>query len=70
MTLTRRRRSSATVKALDGGDSARKKCENNRIVRVKRVQPGEDPTFGTTKTDKDGNWAIAGSRAYEEGGQY
>jgi hypothetical protein len=58
------------VKALNVSGSDEKKCENNRTVRIKRLQPGEDPTFGTATTDKDGKYSLPASEAYQEGGQY
>ena len=61
---------SGEVNAIGVSGSAKKKCEKKRKVTVRRVQPGEDPTFGTVKTDKDGNWVLAAPDAYDEAGQY
>jgi hypothetical protein len=61
---------SGEVNALNVSGKKKRKCEKNRTVTVYRVQPGEDPTFGTTKTNGDGEWVISAPDAYDEAGQY
>lgn len=34
-------------------------CERNRQVKVKRVEPGKDPVFGTDISDAQGEWEVS-----------
>ena len=33
-------------------------CEQNRTVKVKRVEPGKDPTIGKDTTDSNGDYSV------------
>ena len=58
------------VRALDVGGNVERKCENNRTVRVRRVEPGPDPTFGTAPTNRDGAYEMPADDAAEVGGEF
>ena len=45
-------------------------CEQNRTVKVKRVEPGKDPTIGTDKTDSNGDYSITVPGAVPPGDYY